>query len=84
LSGSQFSGILARFNADGTPDMAFGSNGNVAVPIWAQKIKIAISGNIIIGGQYGGSYDYLPAVMQLNIDGTVDSSSAYMALQQLI
>ncbi len=73
--------VVARFNADGSPDPTFGNNGSVLVPglsintganVPTQPIlPAALDGyEIVLAGQIGGDV----AVMRLNADGSADTT----------
>src|SRR5690606_39032883 len=73
---------VARFNANGTPDLTFGTFGYVRYDInnhrqFARSIHIYDDGKILIGGiviNPVSGEDYL--LVRLNADGTVDNSFA--------
>jgi uncharacterized delta-60 repeat protein len=71
---------VARFNADGTPDLSFGSTGRVTVPVGdgddvGRAVAIDASGRIVVVGYTfisGGDSDF--ALARLNPDGSLDLS----------
>ena len=79
-SGTSF--LLARFNADGTLDQAFGNNGSVETTFGdqtaaARAIAVQADGKIIVVGTSGaGSYSELNdfALARYNSDGSLDQS----------
>ncbi len=75
-SSGQFA--LVRYDAQGLPDMSFGVNGQVIMPVGsldarAQAVVIQPNGKIIAGGYAlnGSYYDF--ALVQYHPDGSVDS-----------
>jgi uncharacterized delta-60 repeat protein len=73
--------IVARFNANGSPDLGFGTNGLALVPvssIWVNSAGIAVQpdGKIVVAGQIyvaagpPASYDF--GVARINADGSPD------------
>jgi uncharacterized delta-60 repeat protein/gliding motility-associated-like protein len=81
-NGSNDDIVLARFNSNGTPDNAFGTNGVVITQIsdfddFAYDIAIQPDGKIIIAGSYNGTstgFNSTAAVVRYNNDGTLDNS----------
>lgn len=75
FSGGAIYQVIARFNANGSRDTTFGSNGFVKVPFVATNdFDIQQDGKIVAGGSVD-SFSYLTyGVIRLNTDGTVDSS----------
>src|SRR4029450_8077165 len=79
-SGAAF--LLARFNADGSLDQAFGTNGSVETTFGDQTaagraIVVQADGKIIVGGGSGAvSYSELNdfALARYNSDGSLDQS----------
>ncbi len=74
--------VLARFNADGSPDSAFGAGGKVTVSVsstdvLAFKMVVQADGKIVVAGT---SYTYKAAsghdfvVMRYNSDGSPDTA----------
>jgi uncharacterized delta-60 repeat protein len=74
---SPYCGII-RFNADGTLDNSFGTNGKTLVDFpgdgtdFSFTVGILSTGKIIVSGFISGNSD-IPAVACLNSDGTVDN-----------
>nr|WP_237440418.1 hypothetical protein [Alcanivorax sp. DP30] len=76
--------LVARYNADGSPDLSFGNNGLVAVGAstsWntATSALIQSDGKIVVAGYSDavtGSYDPAVSVVRLNADGSLDSGFA--------
>lgn len=79
--------VLSRFNADGSRDAAFGSNGAVVTPMGPAPgyatfndlvilpgNKILAAGSIEYLGGTGGYMGLKPAVVQFNNDGTPDAN----------
>ncbi len=72
--GSRFA--LARFNANGTPDVSFGNNGIVLGPenyqsnASIERILIDPSGKIIVGGESNDDF----ALARYNANGTPDNT----------
>ncbi len=77
-SGSTYVFALARYNADGTLDTGFGTNGKVLTPIgaadsYAYAVALQTDGRIVAAGQsYTGS-GYSFALARYNPDGTADA-----------
>lgn len=80
--------LLARFNADGTPDATFGNGGVVttdftrngdSVPSGesASDVLIAADGKILVAGFTGFSFAPQFAVLRYNADGTLDSGGGF-------
>ncbi len=70
---------LVRYNADGSLDSGFGTDGKVITPIggsddWGYGVAIQADGKILLGGRsYNGSnYDF--ALVRYNTDGSLDTS----------
>ena len=73
-------GFVTRFNADGTPDQTFGSQGVQLLAISpyfeADSIAVQSDGKILVAGTQGANY-YTPQVViaeRLNKDGSFDTS----------
>ena len=73
---------LARFNADGTPDVTFGSGGKVETDLnngldWATPLMMQDDGKIVAGGKaymgVGTGEDF--ALVRYNSDGSLDISA---------
>ena len=67
--------ILARFNANGTPDATFDSDGKVTLAIpgaedYAQAIALQADGRILVGGSTDGAL----LVARLEADGSLDAT----------
>ncbi|MFD4509682.1 calcium-binding protein [Streptomyces sp. NPDC058457] len=61
---------LARYNPDGTPDPAFGGNGQVVTPgAGAEDMKLQSDGRIVVAGTGPGGF----TVLRYNTDGGLDS-----------
>ena len=75
-SGTQHDFAVARLNADGTPDLGFGTNGRQTVDFGgndtAYGVAVSSDGKIIVAGQ--GDPDNEMAIARLNPNGTLDSS----------
>jgi uncharacterized delta-60 repeat protein len=70
---------VSRYNADGTPDNSFGSEGTVTYDVGtgrdeAEAVAIQSDGKIVVAGQTHNGTDYDLAVMRLNTDGSLDTS----------
>jgi uncharacterized delta-60 repeat protein len=82
VGGSTVDFVLARFNADGTPDASFGNAGQVTTDIMggvnierARAVAIQPDGKLIVAGE--GSPDFVNSYVTLaryNTDGTLDGS----------
>ncbi|MUG95780.1 hypothetical protein F7734_26855 [Scytonema sp. UIC 10036] len=79
LNGSNTDFVVARYNADGTTDTSFGTNGQVMTPIGSSSdksysIALQSDGKIVTAGyiEYSNSRDY--AVVRYNPDGSLDTS----------
>lgn len=73
--------LVARFNADGTPDSSFGSNGRTAIDFGAKDycsgLALQADGRIVLSGTTFNSAlpvggDAMFAIARLNADGTPD------------
>ena len=78
-NGSNRDAVVARYNADGTPDTSFAEDGQLTFAWGAgddEALDVAIDGNgkIVIAGQSFGGVDLDFAVARLNADGSFDSS----------
>ena len=69
---------LLRYNADGSLDATFGTNGVVTADIEAQNLAVTRAGKIILCGSYfrGNQDNFTLAVEVLNPDGTPDTTFA--------
>lgn len=70
--------VLLRFNTDGTPDMTFSYDGQVATDIgvssdYAKALAIQPDGKIVVAG-YSDNTDYDVSLVRYNADGTLDTS----------
>ena len=73
--------VLARFNADGTPDTSFGTGGTVTTDIAggfaqerARAVAIQPDGKIVVAGESSlPSGDLAIALVRYNLDGTLDT-----------
>ncbi len=82
VGGSTVDFVLARFNADGTPDTTFGSAGRITTDIMggfngerARAVAIQPDGKLVVAGE--GSPDFSTNYVTLaryDTDGTLDSS----------
>jgi len=74
--------VLARFNADGTLDTAFGNDGKVTTDLAggfaqerARAVAIQSDGKIVVAGETTSSTgDVAVALVRYNADGTLDST----------
>jgi uncharacterized delta-60 repeat protein len=74
--------VLARFNADGTPDTSFGTGGKVTTDIAggfaqerARAVAIQPDGKIVVAGESSlPSGDLAVALVRYNADGTLDTT----------
>jgi uncharacterized delta-60 repeat protein len=69
---------LFRYNADGTPDLAFGNAGSVVPPFTVSIVLTQSDGKILAGGNLitqGANGHFL--VARYNTDGSFDPSFAY-------
>ncbi len=74
-----FSGWVARFLDDGSPDTAFGDGGNSIIfePGFSHMFfdaKVTTDGEIVIGGNYVGMDGTVYLLMRLQPDGNVDQN----------
>src|SRR5690606_18942093 len=73
---------IARLNADGSIDSSFGDNGHKVIHLTvggtdiANSIAVLDNGKILLAGAAGTS-PRAPAFVQLNPDGTLDSSFGF-------
>lgn len=84
--------VLARFNADGSPDTSFGRGGSVTTDIAggfaqerARAVAIQRDGKIVVAGESSlPSGDLAVALVRYNTDGTLDATfgSAGIAFEQ--
>lgn len=70
---------LVRFNADGSRDTSFGSNGNVSTPIGSlediiQSVALQTDGRILVGGHSDNATSRNFALARYNSDGSLDTS----------
>ncbi len=66
---------LLKINADGNPDVSFGSGGFLSLNFQAFKAIIAQNGKILIGGRkMNASAQWEVLVTQINVNGTIDNS----------
>ncbi len=68
--------LIFRFNADGTIDSSFGSNGIVAnlIPMNGAAVALQSDGKIVVAGAGTGQNGQITAVARYNGDGTPDST----------
>ncbi len=84
VQSSQYAGmIVARYNADGSPDTNFGNNGWTSATFgagWEFAVAVAIQpdGKIVVGGTIRNVVNNVPsndfAVLRLNPNGSPDTS----------
>ncbi|HYV91310.1 MAG TPA: T9SS type A sorting domain-containing protein [Chitinophagales bacterium] len=84
VAGSSWNGLnsdfaLARYNADGTLDNGFGTDGKVTTPIgeaddYAHAVVIQSDGKIVVAGTSYNAADADFGVARYNSDGTLDNS----------
>jgi uncharacterized delta-60 repeat protein len=84
VGGSFLDFVLARFNADGTPDTAFGQSGRVSTDIAsgalderARAVAIQPDGKIVVAGesrQSGPPNRLVVALVRYNVDGSLDTT----------
>jgi uncharacterized delta-60 repeat protein len=72
---------LARYNADGSPDLNFGNGGKVLTDFFGcadvcRTLALQADGKILAGGNAGinASHQNLFAIARYNIDGSLDTS----------
>jgi uncharacterized delta-60 repeat protein len=69
---------LARFNADGTLDTTFGTNGQVRTDLGAsdtvEDVTLQPDGKILVAGMTGAGNDFAAAVVRYNADGSIDTT----------
>ena len=78
-SSNFYDAAVSRYNADGTPDTSFGTNGTVITDISGQSDKpeavvIQSDGKIVIGGTGGDGPHFFFEMARYNTDGTLDTS----------
>jgi uncharacterized delta-60 repeat protein len=70
--------LVRRYNADGTFDTSFGTNGKVTVDIGAddqlQNMLVQADGKILLVGQSAYWPGYVYSLIRLNANGTLDTS----------
>ncbi len=70
-------GLIARLNADGSPDASFGTTGKVSFEIGNQENVMALAvqpdGKILAAGYYIGTDGHY-AVLRFNPDGSLDNT----------
>lgn len=68
---------VSRFNADGSPDTTFSSDGSVTTDLggWDEASSVALQsdGRIVVAG-YTANPDYRFAVVRYNADGSLDTT----------
>ena len=69
--------VVARLNADGSPDSSFGTDGtaDISVAGLADSIRVQADGKILVAGSVqsdGTGFDF--KIIRLNHDGTLDTS----------
>jgi len=73
-----FNFALARLNADGTPDLTFGSGGKVVTSVSSQDGAVAVAlqpdGKIVAAGYAGPPGVFDVALVRYNSDGTLDTT----------
>ena len=74
-AGSGFDFVLARFNADGTPDTTFGKRGSTQTDLgdrgdFGMTMAVQADGKILLAGTSGGMF----AAVRYNTNGTLDST----------
>ena len=77
LNGGSYDFVVARYNADGTLDTGFGTDGKVLTPVGtltdeAHSIALQDDGKIVVAG-YASSGDNDFAVVRYNADGSLDT-----------
>ncbi|WP_313808319.1 T9SS type A sorting domain-containing protein [Flavobacterium sp.] len=77
--GYDYDFIIARFNANGTLDTAFGENGKTIVGIankseYLKYLKVQSDGKIMILGERNSEYPYIIEHVRFNSDGQPDTS----------
>jgi uncharacterized delta-60 repeat protein len=74
--------IVARFNANGTPDSAFGVNGlkSVVDPTTSSERAMSVAidplGRIVLGGIFGSGTNVAPILFRLTATGSLDATFA--------
>lgn len=76
---SQFVIALARFNADGSVDATFGTNGRVTLDLggtddYALGAVLQPDGRIVVAGASDVNGDYDMAIARFNADGSLDTT----------
>jgi uncharacterized delta-60 repeat protein len=74
--------IVARFNADGTPDLTFNGTGHRITSIgtvqdWAYGVAVQADGKVVVSGSVTTSPSYTSSslgIVRYNEDGTLDDS----------
>jgi uncharacterized delta-60 repeat protein len=71
--------LLARFNANGTPDLSFGTGGKITLDFSgftdrAYAIVLQPDGKILLAGRTGNALSDDFALARFNANGTIDSS----------
>ncbi len=77
LNGGSYDFVVARYNADGTLDTGFGTDGKVLTPVGtltdeAHSIALQDDGKIVVAG-YASSGNNDFAVVRYNADGSLDT-----------
>ncbi len=84
-SGSDF-GIVA-YNADGSLDYTFGSNGFVTIPFdaddRANAVAVQSNGKILVAGKAANGSQYNLVVVRFNADGTLDNTFGFSGIATL-
>lgn len=79
-NGTNFDVAVVRYNADGTLDTSFDTDGRVTTPIggaddFASAVAVQSDGKIVVAGRSdagGGNFDF--AVLRYNTDGSLDTT----------
>ena len=82
--------LLAQFHANGTPDLLFGNNGQVQLPIFSHipqyshfGLAIEADGGIVVSGRSTSDVDSAAAVVRVTPIGAVDPTFGTNGMQRL-
>src|SRR5262249_11182498 len=78
-NGSNYDVAVVRYNADGTLDASFDSDGKVTTPVgtsndYAQDVTVQPDGKIVVAGSSSSGTETDMAVVRYNADGSLDTS----------
>lgn len=78
--------FVVRYNADGTPDVTFGTDGETLLEGVGLSVRVTAreaGGAIVVGGRFLDSFSFEPIVARLGADGALDTSFAGDGIAEL-